>query len=113
LAHIQPGNLQNVQKMCFWQKALGVSGLRLVAYKVQHFNMKWLRVLNLSPVWISDVSCVNLLVSLYTPKGEERHCDSKCFVQKHDTITAAVFKPESLDLESNVLTIQWEAWPPS
>ena len=25
LAHIQPGNPQNVQKMCFWQRALGVN----------------------------------------------------------------------------------------
>jgi len=29
LAHIQPENLQNVQKMCFWQKAPGVNGLML------------------------------------------------------------------------------------
>jgi len=27
LAHIQPENLQNVQKVCFWQKVLGGNGL--------------------------------------------------------------------------------------
>ena len=29
MAHIQPENLQNVQKKCFWQKAPGVNELKI------------------------------------------------------------------------------------
>ena len=29
LAHIQAQNVKNIQKVCFWQKALGISELRV------------------------------------------------------------------------------------
>ena len=39
MAHIQPENLRNVQKMCFWQKPLGVNGLMTASHsKIGNFT---------------------------------------------------------------------------
>ena len=38
MAHIQAENLQNVQKMRFWQKALGVNGLKGFSCTIANVN---------------------------------------------------------------------------
>lgn len=49
----------------------------------------------------------NSLLSLsYTPEGEDRNCERKFNVPKHETIAPGVFKPKPLDLEYDALTIQ-------
>ena len=84
-----------------------INCLRLGAFKLQNFNVKWLWVLNLSWMDLSCFSNSSLLSLSYTPEGKHRNCERKCNVPKHDTIAPGVFKPEPLDPESHSLTIQW------